>query len=327
MAKARWGIMGTGLIANSFAEALAFVPEAELAAVASRAQESADAFGEKWDVPRRHGTYEALAADADVDVVYVATPHPFHRDNTVMCLEAGTPVLCEKPLAINAGQEEEMITCARAHRLFLMEAMWVRYVPAIARMRQLIGSGEIGEPRLLTCDFCIRLDFDPANRMWNPDLAGGALLDLGVYGVNLAFMVFGRPPVRVLSSALIGETGVDEIDSLILEYDNGSQATITCATRANMHHEVVVCGTEKHIRVHHPFYKASRLSIGDWPDSADVIETPMEGNGLNYEAAEAGRCLGAGLLESDVMPLDESVAVMRVLDGIRAEWGIRYPME
>jgi len=188
--KIRWGIIATGAIARDFAEGLAILPDADLVAVGSRAQETADRFGEEYGVPRRYGSYEAVARDPEVDVAYIATPHTLHRDNTLLCLSAGKAVLCEKPFAINAAQAEEMVSLARRKKLFLMEAMWNRFHPVVLKMGSLLAEGAIGKPRLMVADFGLGTTFDPKGRLFDIELGGGALLDLGVYPVALASLVF-----------------------------------------------------------------------------------------------------------------------------------------
>lgn len=327
MDKIRWGILGTGRIAQKFALGLSFLEDAELIAVGSRAQKTADQFARSWGIPHRHATYAALAEDPDVDVIYVATPHPFHKENSILCLEGGKAVLCEKPLTINAREAEELISCARRRGLFLMEAMWTRFLPAICRLRELLAEGAIGEVRTVKADFCFRTDWNPQSRLLNPELAGGALLDVGVYPVSLTSMVFGGPPSEVMSMAHIGDTGVDEQAAVILRYEGGRLATLTCGIRAGMPHEAYVVGTERWVRIHSPFWKTTALTVGRDGEAEQVLELPYKGNGYECEAAAVMDCLRAGKLESDVVPLDESLSVMQTLDRIRAQWDLTYPME
>jgi predicted dehydrogenase len=322
----RWGILGTGRIAGLFATGLTVVPDAELAAVGSRAIETAERFGDEFGVPRRHASYEALAEDDAVDVIYVATPHPMHHPAVRLCLEAGKPVLCEKPFTINAAQAADLIALARDRRLFLMEAMWTRFLPLIGRFRELIAAGAIGEPRLLTADFGFRHPGGPEHRLFNPDLGGGALLDVGVYLVSLASMVFGAHD-RAIGLAHLGPTGVDEQASLVFGYPGGQLAQLTAATRTDTPQEVTLMGTEGSLRIHPLWWKPTRMTLTRPDGSTEPFDIPYDGNGYGCEAAEVMRCLRAGALESPIMPLDETLAVVQTLDGIRAQWGLRYPME
>ena len=316
MDKLRWGILGAGRIAGVFAEGLRGLVDAELVAVGSRTAEAANAFADRYGVPRRHAGYAALVADPEVDVIYVATPHALHKEQTLLCLAAGKPVLCEKPFAINAGEAAEMIAAARERGLFLMEAMWTRFLPHVARLRELLAAGAIGEVRQLRADFSFRTAFDPRSRLFDPALGGGGLLDVGVYPVSLAWMVLG-PPSRVVTLAELGATGVDEQAAMLFGYPGGQLAVLTCATRTGAPHEALLLGTEGMIRLHDAWWRptAMTLSVAGRPD--ELIEIPASGNGYGYEAAEVTRCLRAGRLESDVMPLDE----------VRAQWGLRYPGE
>ncbi len=321
MERFRWGILGTGRIANKFAAGLADVEGAELAAIGSRTREGAELFGSKWNVRKRHASYSALAADPEVDAIYVSTPHSLHCENTLLCLEAGKPVLCEKPFAMNAAQAEEMIRSARSRRRFLMEGMWTRWNPVTLRVRELVREGAIGAPRMLSCDLGFRAAFDPASRLFDPARGGGALLDVGVYCVAYAHMIFGAAPEQVAGLADRGSTGVDEQSACILRYESGALAVLSSAVRTTTPMEATICGTEGWIRVPH-FYDADRLLL-----NGEEIRIERVGNGFNYEAAEVQRLVRAGKLESDVLPLDESLAILRTLDRIRAQWGLRYPAD
>lgn len=323
--KIRWGILSTGMIAAKFVEGLAMLPDAEVVAVGSRTEEASQAFADRYHIPHRHGSYEALANDPDVDVVYVATPHNLHKENTLLCLQGGKAVLCEKPFTINAAEAEAIITLARQKRLFLMEAMWTRFMPAMRKIRQLLADGTIGDVRLVIVEFGFRPPFDPQGRLFNPDLGGGALLDLGIYPITLAWLVLG-PPQSVISKATIGPTGVDEQNAIILGYAEGQMALLASSLQAQTAHEAQIIGTRGRIRIHPEWWNPTTFTLS-LPEKDETITVPTEGNGYNYEAAEVMSYLRAGKLESDLMPLDESLAIMRLLDQIRGQWGLRYPME
>ncbi len=328
--KIRWGILSTGRIARRFAEAIKATQDAELVAVGSRTMEKAQAFAAEYNIPHAHGAYESLVADPDVDAIYVSTPHPMHKANSILCLNAGKAVLCEKPFTINAAEAGTVIDAARAKGVFLMEAMWTRFLPGLAKVRELIAAGTIGEPRMVSADFGFRATFDPASRLFDPWLGGGGLLDVGVYCVSLASMIFGKP-ARVAGLATLGATGVDEQAAWVLGYEKGQLALLSSAVRTNTPHEAWINGTDGAIKLHAPWYAPTRLTLvtrGKGRQAGEqTIETPIAGNGFGYQAAEVASCLRAGKLESAILPLDETLSIMQTLDQIRAEWGMTYPFE
>ena len=322
----RWGILGAGGIAGRFAAGLAVMDDARLVAVGSRSAESAAAFGDRFAIPRRHASYAALADDPEVDAIYVATPHPMHYENALLCLRAGKAVLCEKPFTINARQASDLIDEARRRGVLLMEAMWTRFLPHMVALRQAIDGGAIGELQLLKADFCFRTSVNPASRLFDPALGGGALLDVGVYNISLASWLLGTPG-RIVSLAQLGATGVDEQAAMIFGYDRGQMALLATAIRTSTPSEALIAGTEGSIRVHAPWWGPSSFTISRPGREDEHVAPECAGNGYNYEAAEIGRCLREGRTESSVMPLDESLAIMRTMDQLRAEWGLRYPGE
>lgn len=322
----RWGIIGTGSIAKNFATGLRALPDARLVAVGSRSQATAEVFGEQFNVPQRYASYEALANSPDVDVIYVATPHPFHGENSILCLEAGKAVLCEKPFTINAGQAEQVIACARARKLFLMEAMWTKFFPIMGKVRALITQESIGEVRMLTVDFGFRSGWNPEGRLLNPALGGGSLLDVGVYCAALSFMVFGHP-AELAGFGHLGETGVDEQAAWVFRYEGGGLALCSSAVRTSTPQEAVINGTEGRICIHSPWWKPTKMTVSVEGKEPERVEFPLEGNGMNYEAAAVMECLREGLLEHHIMPLDETLQIMRTMDTLRTQWGLSYPME
>jgi predicted dehydrogenase len=324
--KVRWGILGTGAIARQFVQGLNSVPEAEVLVVGSRSSASAQEFADRRSIPRRHASYDDLASDPDVDVVYIATPHPFHAENATLCLEAGKAVLCEKPFCVNAAEAERVVELAREKRLFIMEGMWTRFFPLMEEVRRLVSEGDIGEVRMLNVDFGFRADLDPASRLFDQRLGGGALLDVGVYCVSFAAMILGRPSGSVGLSHL-GETGVDEQASVVLEHEGGGLANLSIGIRTTTPQEATIMGTEGYVRIHAPWWRPKSMTIYRPKEESETVDAPVSGNGFNYEAAEVMRCLQAGKTESDVMPLDETISVMRTMDRIRAAWGLRYPGE
>ena len=322
----RWGILGTGWIADQFAQGLDQLAGAELVAVGSRTPESAQRFAEAYNVPHRHGSYQALADDPEVDVIYVATPNPWHRDHTLLCLDSGKPVLCEKPFALNARQAAEMVQVAREKDLFLMEAMWTRFFPLMGKVRALVDEGAIGEVQMLVADLCIQFDLDPSDRRYAPGLGGGALLDLGVYPLSFASMIMGAPS-SIEALAHLGETGVDEQAGIVLGYDRGRVGTLYTSIRVDSPVEATILGSEGQIRIHSWWIHPDRLTLSLDGGEATTIQMPFAGNGYQFEAAEVMACLRAGKLESDLMPLDETLSIVETMDTIRARWGLRFPGE
>ena len=322
----KWGILGTGGIASAFAKDLAFAKNTEKTAVGSRTRESATKFAEEHGVSRAYGSYEELVQDSDVDAIYIATPHPFHKENVLACLRAGKAVLCEKPFTMNSGELEEIIQFARDKKLFLMEAMWTRFLPPIVKAREWIDSGKIGEVLLVKADFGFRAPWDPEWRLLNPALGGGALLDVGIYPVSFAAMIFGTNPEKILSSAHIGETGVDEQFSIIMSYPSGKTATLNGALRVGLTNEAYIHGTEGYIRIP-SFHSAKSATLYKDGKEVEAFKDDRKSAGYAFEIDEAGRCLNQGLLESSVIPLDESLEIMKLMDEIRGQWGLKYPFE
>lgn len=325
--KVRWGILSTGWIAHQFVTDLAHASNGVAYAVGSRSQESADEFARNHGVPIAYATYEELVNDPNVDAVYIGTPHPFHKENALLALRAGKAVLCEKPFTVNSSELEEIVSYAREHKLFLMEAMWSRYLPANVKVREWIAEGRIGDVRLVKADLGFRADWNPEGRLLNPKLGGGALLDVGIYPISFASMIFGPHPESVSSTVHIGETGVDEHFSLLLSYGNGKSASLNGGVRLKMLEEAYVFGTEGRIVVEGTLVnpRSASLYIGD--EKVETITDDRKSIGYSFEAEEVGRCLQAGLTESPIMTLDESVAIMQLLDQVRTQWGLKYPGE
>ncbi len=317
MATLRWGIIGTGSIARTFAHDLTLVAGGDLVAIGSRTTSAAVAFAREFGVERAHGSYEALVADPGVDVVYVATPHPFHYDNARLALAAGKPVLVEKPFTMTAVQARDLVELALASGLFLMEAMWTRFLPHVVAIREILARGELGEIVGVEADHGQWFDTDPTSRLFAPELGGGALLDLGVYPVSFASMVLGAPS-RVSALVTAASTGVDAQTSMLLGYEGGAQAVLTCTSRARSATRASIVGTEARLDVEGDFYAPSSFDVVTRSGTRSRHDFVTAGRGLHYEAAEVTRCVLEGRVESPVMPLDESVAVVATLEQILA---------
>ncbi|MDQ0230706.1 Gfo/Idh/MocA family protein [Metabacillus malikii] len=321
-----WGIMGTGWIAKQFTEDLTFANNGQAVAVGSRTLESAEKFASTHQIARAYGSYEELVQDKEIDAIYVATPHPFHKENVLTCLRAGKAVLCEKPFTMNASELEELVHYARENKLFLMEGMWTRFLPPIQKVNEWINSGKIGEVRLVKADFGFKMDWDPEHRLLNPNLGGGALLDAGIYPVSFAAMIFGANPEKIVSSSYIGETGVDEQFSIILQYPSGKTASLNGAVRVGLTNEAHIFGTNGHIHIP-SFLNAKSATLHVNNEDPVTFTDDRESLGYAFEAEEVGRCILAGKTESSTISLNQSLGIMKILDEVRGQWGLTYPFE
>ncbi len=334
-----WGLIGAGGISDQLARALSYVADARLVAVGSRDAAKAQAF---IDAPRgaeaptgpvrAYGSYQALVDDPEVDVVYIGTPHPDHIESMLLALAAGKAVLCEKPFTLNGREAEVAVALARRQDVFLMEAMWMRYVPAMVELRRLVDTGAIGAPVSVAADFGFSAAGLPAtHRTLDPALAGGGLLDIGIYPLNLAAFVLG-PIVGVQADAELGPTGVDVHTVFNLRHAGGQRSQGMCSLRATTGCHATILGTDGRIDIAPPFYAAQRLLVArgtrPWDETPiETIDLPWRGSRYVAQVEEVHRCLRAGLAESPVMPLDETLALVGWMDAMRAQFGLRYPGE
>ncbi|HEV7974681.1 Gfo/Idh/MocA family oxidoreductase [Amycolatopsis sp.] len=316
----RWGVIGSGFIAETFARDLELTDSGTIVAIGSRSRESADKFADRFDIPNRHGSYDALVADPEVDVVYVATPHPMHHANTLLAFEAGKPVLVEKAFTMNAGEARDLVTKARAAGLFLMEAMWTRFLPHIAQIRRLIAEGVLGDIVSVSADHGQWFAKDPEFRLFAPDLGGGALLDLGVYPVSFASMILGTPD-RVLTLSDAAFTGVDGQTSMLFGYAGGAQAILSCTSSAASPVRAAIVGTDARIEIDGDFYAPTSFTLIPRDGEPTRYAEPRVGHGIRHEADEVARCLREGLLESPLMPLDETISIMETMDKVLEQAG------
>lgn len=321
----KWGILAPGTIANNFAKGLSTIPNAILYAVGSRDLGRAQAFADQYGFQKAYGSYEELAKDPEVDMIYVATPHPQHEEATILCLNNGKHVLCEKPFAVNAKQASRMIECAGENRVFLMEAMWTRFLPSICKVQELIAAGAIGKVQHVDAAFCFRANLDPESRLFSPHAAGGSLLDVGVYNLSLCSMIFGKQPNNVQSYLNIGSTGVDETASVLLNYEGGESALLVSAIRLNTPHDASIYGEEGYIKL--PGYWGGDTVLLHNRDGEQEIKLPFESSGFQFETMEVMNCVDKGLLESPSLPLAETLAILEIADKIRQDNNLRYPFE
>jgi len=318
----RWGILGTGLIADTFATDLTLTDSGVVAAVGSRTQESADRFAGKHGVERAHSSYESLVADPEIDVVYVATPHPMHRDNAILALEAGKPVLVEKPFTMNAAEAREIVAVARDKQLFAMEAMWTRFLPHIMVVRDWLTQRVLGEIVSVSADHGQWFADDPDFRLFAPALGGGALLDLGIYPVSFASMVLGTPN-RIVSLGDPAFTGVDAQTSMLFGYESGAQAVLTCTLRAKSPTTAAIVGTDGRIEIDGDFYAPASVRLIPRVGEPFLVSSEHDGRGLRHQADEVAHRLAAGDLESPLMRLDETISIMETIDIVLAQFAAR----
>ncbi len=319
----RWGILGPGRIAHKFAQDLLTLPNAELYAVASSDQQRADEFGKEYNVPHAFGSYEDLLTLPGLDVVYVATPHVKHHEHVMMLLNGGISVLGEKPFAMNSEQVREMVETARAKGVFLMEALWSRFMPGIEFVLDLIKSGAIGKVVSVRADFGFKAPFVPENRLFNKELGGGSLLDIGIYPLFLAYLILGKP-TTINASATFGKTGVDEQCGMVLTYADGQLALLDSTLLTTTDCLGLIQGETGQIRIHSRFHETKGLTL----KRDDQPTTPFSFNrnthGYDYEAQHVMHCLAEGRTESPLWSLDDSLNLMALLDAVRAKAGIVY---
>ena len=321
----RIGIIGAGWIAEKMAQAIAPLKDVEIYAIASRSAEKAEAFAQKYKIPQAYGRYEAMAADPAIDLVYIATPHSHHYEHSMMALKHGKPVLVEKAFTANAAQAEKLIRTAEEKGIFITEAIWTRYMPLSHKVKEIMESGIIGQPRVITATLCYMMEHK--ERIVKPELCGGALLDLGVYALNFARMYFGTDIVRTVSNCHLGPTGMDMHECISLSFADGRMANLQSGALCLNDRQGIISGTEGYIRI-------------DNINCPEVIEvwrnyqleeryTKPEDmvNGYEYQVLECKRCIEAGLLESPMMPHQETISIMRQMDDLRQEWGVRYPYD
>lgn len=322
----RWGILATGGIAHAFTSDLR-TAGLDVVAVGSRRPEAAAEFAAQYAIPHVHSSYEDLVADPDVDIVYVATPHPMHAENAVLALEAGKHVLVEKPFALNEAEAARVRDVARARGLLAMEAMWTRYLPHMVRIRELLAAGALGDVRTVIADHTQRISSDPRHRLNDLALGGGALLDLGIYPISFAWDVLGAP-MAITAAAHLGETGADIEVATILTHAGGALSTTLSAARSAGPNEAHIVGTEACIDIDRVWYTPTTFRLVA-PDGTLIEEYDerIAGRGMQYQALAAEQYIADGLADSDILPIDETVAIMGTLDRVRGIIGLRYPGE
>lgn len=319
------GIIGAGWIAEKMAQALAPLPDIETNAIASRSIDKAQAFAQEHNIPKAYGSYKEMVADSDIDLVYIATPHSHHFEHAMLALDHGKPTLVEKAFTANAAEAEKLIGTAREKGLFITEAIWTRYMPLSHKVKEIMESGIIGDPRIITATLCYMME--DKERIVRADLCGGALLDLGVYALNFARMYFGTEIVRTVSNCHLGPTGMDMHECISLSYADGKMANLQSGALCLNDRQGIISGTEGYIRIDNincpeciEVWRNYEL-VERYTKPDDMI------NGYEYQVIECRRCIEGGLKESPMMPHRETIDIMKQMDALRKEWGVIYPMD
>lgn len=322
--KIKWGILGTGRIAHTFVTALRVVPDSEVYAVGSRTMETALKFASEFSVPKAYGSYEELVTDPDIDVIYIATPHSFHLENALLALNHNKHVLCEKPMGVNSREENIMIEKAKEKNLFLMEALWSRFLPNIIKTKELVDSGEIGEVKLLTAFFSIKSENGPEHRHFNIDLCGGAILDIGIYNIFLSLLLLGEPK-SFSAAAGLSNQGVDNSSSYTFQYHKDTLAVMYSSFLAKSAVVAEIHGTKGKIQLDHLWFCPGNVKLIYHDGREKLFEFEVKSNGYEYEAEEVAQCIRAGKTQSEMWSWNNSLQLVGMMDSIRKECGVEYP--
>ncbi|MBN1597124.1 MAG: Gfo/Idh/MocA family oxidoreductase [Bacteroidales bacterium] len=319
-----WGIIGPGRIAEKFASDLQLLPNAKLYAVASRDISRATEFAKRYSADKAYGSYKELTQDPNVDIVYIATPHTRHYSNSLLCLENKKSVLCEKPVAINSRQCSIMVEKAKINNVFFMEAMWTRFLPSFIRLKELIDKKVIGDLLNIEADFGFRSSIDEKDRLFNPELGGGSLLDIGIYPVFLAYQLAGIP-LKIRAFSTLSESGIDHSTTMMFEHEKKVNSALLSSIVTSTRTEAIIYGKEGVIKVRPRWFMVSDIELIKNGQAPEVFSFTQQGFGYQYEASEVMNCLDKGLIESEKYSWTNSVDIMSILDKVRSITGIRYP--
>lgn len=320
-----WGILGPGGIARAFAKDLTFLEGHTIGAVGSRSLNNAQVFAKDFG-GTAYGSYEELVNDSTIDAIYIATPHPAHHDNVILALNAGKPVLCEKPFAVNAAEAQAMIDAASHNKVALMEAMWARFLPHYAKVREIIASGVLGPILSIHADHGQRLADQNIPRLVDPHLAGGALLDLGIYPISFAHMILGNPQ-SIKSTAVMTDKGVDAQTSMIFTYDNGAQSVLTTTMIEQTPCRAVVAGLHGWLEIDRTFYNPASMRVILNDGSVTQYPSTYIGHGLREQAESFKRLVQSGKFESEILSWQDTIDIMKTMDTVREQIGLKYPFE
>jgi predicted dehydrogenase len=320
-----WGIIGLGKISNKFATALKSVPDANIYAVASRSQAKADDFAKVHEAEVAYGTYDKLFQNENVDVVYIGTPHVFHAKNAITAMQNGKHVLCEKPISVNRKLAQQMFDCAKANNVFLMEALWTRFVPSFIEAKRLIQNGEIGEVKSIIADFGFRSNAEPSSRVFNPKLGGGSLLDVGIYPIFLALNILGKPNV-IKAVANLNEQGTDDTCGILLQYEN-TVANLTSSLITNQKVEATIFGTTGTLQLNNRFHEPTSISIIRNLKVEKTLEFEENSNGMQHQIHEVHHCINHKKIQSEMMSWNDSLLLQEVMDEVRKQIGVKYEQD
>ncbi len=322
--KINWGILGLGNIATKFASDLQLSTTSTLQGVASRSLDKAKAFGDQFNATKHYGTYDDLANDPDIDIIYIATPHPYHFENTMMCLKKGKAVLCEKPMGMDSEQVKLMLEEAKAQNVFLMEAIWTRFMPAIEKVLELLDQNVIGDVQFIRADFGFKAPVNFDSRLYNKALGGGSLLDIGLYPIYFSLLTLGIP-TDVKAMARMTKTEVDSYCAMLFDYKDGKKASLESTIEGNTPTEAVIYGSKGSIKLHHQFHHCEKITVSI--DGIDTVyDLKHEGFGYFHEIEHVNQCLFNTEIESSKVPHNTSTNLMALIDIVKAKIGLTYPI-
>lgn len=321
----RWAILGCGKIARKFSNDLKLLSNARLYATASRDLSRAREFGNEFGFERAYGSYEEMVADPNVDIVYIATPHSFHKEHAILCLNHKKAVLCEKAFAINSREVKEMIDCSQKNQTFLMEAFWTRFQPSFQKALEIIQSGDLGQLKMVRSDFAFNSPKDPSKRLYNVNLGGGSLLDIGIYPVFASLITLGKPS-QIKTMASFSTTGIEETIMMTFRYPGGEMASLVSSFASYSSIQTEFWCEHGYLRLNKRWFTPTQIIV--WKEGKQgeqiVLSEPVAGQGYHFEAAHVMECLDAGKTESDLMPLSFSLNLMELLDQVRKDAGIVF---
>ncbi len=325
MKKLKWGIIGLGKIAHKFAEDLLLSTGSQLYGVASRSLDKSESFAKKYGAVKHFGAYLELVKDPEIDVVYIATPHPFHEENTLMCLEHGKHVLCEKPMGMNKEQAEKMFGVAKEKNLFLMEALWSRFIPGIEKMLEIVRSDTLGKILFLRADFGFKAAFDPSGRVYNKKLGGGSLLDIGIYPIFLSQLLLGKPS-GIKAMARMASTGVDTFCAMLLDFPGNEKAVLESTVEGDTPVEAYIYGEKGNIKLHSRFHHTQKITLSLDGQKPRTITAEYVGNGYYHEIKEVEKCIAEGKIQSKKFSEKDSLHLVETMDRVREEIGLHYDL-